>query len=65
MNSWEKFDETTIPPKKAFYSKLNEECISDADYAHIKKVWKVFKIKNRGEYRDLYVLCDIIACRCV
>ena len=34
MDNWEKFDETTIPPKEAFYSKLNLEGISDADYAH-------------------------------
>ena len=32
MDNWEKFDETTIPPKEAFYSKLNLESISDADY---------------------------------
>ena len=25
MDNWEKFDETTLPPKKAFYSKLNLE----------------------------------------
>ena len=24
MDSWEKFDETSIPPKEAYYSKLNE-----------------------------------------
>ena len=29
MNSWEKFNETSIPPKEAYYSKLNEEDISD------------------------------------
>ena len=29
MDSWEKFDETSLPPKKAFYSKLNLEDISD------------------------------------
>ena len=34
MDSWEKIDETAIPPKEAFYSKLNLEGISDADYAN-------------------------------
>ena len=53
-----------IPPKEAFYSELNEEGIIDVDYAHVQKVWKVFKIKNCGEYHDLYVQC-IDACRCV
>ena len=35
MDSLEKFNETSIPPQEAHYSKLNEEGISDADYAHV------------------------------
>ena len=58
MDSWQKFGEATIPPKEAFYSELNLEDITDKNYAHAKKVWKVFEIKNRGEYHDLYVQCD-------
>ena len=46
MNNWEKFNETTLPPKEAFYSKLNEEDITDKGYAHAQKVWEVFEIKN-------------------
>ena len=34
--------------------------ITDKDYAHAQKVWEVFKIKNRGEYHDLYVQCDTL-----
>ena len=37
MDSWERFDENTIPPKEVFYSELNSEGISDADYEHVKK----------------------------
>ena len=55
MDSWEKFDENTLPPKEAFYSNLNLEDISDEDYNHAQKVWDVFEIKNLGEYHDLYV----------
>ena len=55
MDSQKKFKETIIPPKEAFYSKLNLENITDKDYAHVQKVWKVFEIQNRGEYHDLYV----------
>ena len=50
MDSWEKFDKTSLPDQEAFYSKLNEEGISDRDYAHAQKVWEVFEIKNIGEY---------------
>ena len=60
MDNWEKFNETTIPPKEAFYSELNLEGISDADYEHVKKVWEAFEIKNLGEYHDLYVQCNTL-----
>ena len=60
MDSWEKFNETTLPPEEAFYSKLNLENITDKDYAHAQKVWEVFEIENRGEYHDLYVQCDTL-----
>ena len=46
MDNWEKFDETTLPSKEAFYSKLNLENISDEDYAHTQKVWQVFEMKK-------------------
>ena len=60
MDNWEKFDETTLPPKEAFYSKLNLKGIKDEDYTHAQKVWKVFGIKNRGEYHDLYAKSDAL-----
>ena len=60
MDSWEKFDENTLPAKEDFYSNLNLEGISYEDYEHSQKVWNVFRIKNRGEYRDLYVQSDTL-----
>ena len=45
MDSWEKFDETSIPDKKAFYSELNLEGITGEDYEHAQRVWEVFGIK--------------------
>ena len=60
MDSWEKFDETTLPPKEAFYSNLNLEDISDEDYAHAQKVWDVFEINNLGDYNDLYIQSDTL-----
>ena len=45
MDSWEKFDETTIPPKEAFYSTLILIDISDEYYEHVKKVCDVFEKK--------------------
>ena len=60
MDSWEKFDETSIPPKEAFYSELNLENITDKDYANVQKVLEVFEIKNRVKYHELYVQCDTL-----
>ena len=60
MDSREKFDETSIPPREAFYSELNLEDITDKDYEHVEKVWEAFKIKNHGEYYDLYVQCNTL-----
>ena len=60
MDNWEKFDETTIPPEEAFYSELNLEGISDADYSHAQNVWEVFRMKNRSEYHDLYAQSDTL-----
>ena len=60
MDSWEKFNETTLPNKKAFYSKLYLKNIADKDYIHAQKVFKEFEIKHLGEYDDLYVQSDTL-----
>ena len=60
MDSWERFNETSLPPKESFYSELNLEDISDKDYLHAQKVWDVFEIRNLGEYHDLYVQTDTL-----
>ena len=49
-----KLKETELPPKEAFYSKLNNEGISDEDYTHAKKVWETFEIKTVKDYHNLY-----------
>ena len=38
MDSWERFKEESFPDKESFYSKLNDEHITDEDYAHAQKV---------------------------
>ena len=53
MDEWTKFNETTSPKNEEFYSNLNMEDITDEDYIYLKRVCKVFEIKNLGEYHDL------------
>ena len=55
MSTWNGFNETSLPGKKEFYNSLNVKNITDGDYKHTKRVWKNFKIKNVGNYHDLYV----------
>ena len=46
VDSVDKRVETALPQKEAFYSRLNDENISDEDYKHAKTVWKQFRIKR-------------------
>ena len=60
MDSWEKFNETSLPSKEDFYSNLNMENIDDIDYRRGNNVFKGFKLENLGDYRDLYVQSDTL-----
>ena len=60
MDSLKRFKENKIPSKEAFYSRLTEEGISDEDYEHVKKVWKVFGMKTLQDYHNLYNVTDVL-----
>ena len=60
MDSIERFKETRLPPKEAFYSSLNDEHISDEDYKHAKKVWNVFGMESLEDYHELYNKTDTL-----
>ena len=60
MDNWERFDEESLPDKESFHSSLNMENIDDIDYRHGKNLFKKFKLKNLGEYYDLYVQSDTL-----
>jgi hypothetical protein len=59
-DSWEKLEETSLPPKEEFYSTLTEEHISSKEYEHARKVWDHFGCKTLGEYSDLYLKVDVM-----
>ena len=46
VDSVDKLAESSLPPKEAFYSRLNDEETTNEDYEHAKTVWKEFRIKN-------------------
>ena len=60
MGSFEKFNETSLPPKEAFHSSLPDTDISDQDYEHATKVWKAFECETLGNYHDLYLVTDVL-----
>jgi len=60
MNSWDRFNETCLPSKEDFYSKLTDSNISDDDYKHAVNVFKTFECKNMGDYNDLYLVTDVL-----
>jgi len=59
VDSIEKLNESRLPPKSAFYSKLNDTEISDEDYIHAQTVWKEFNCETMRDYLDLYNICDV------
>ncbi|XP_065663390.1 uncharacterized protein LOC136085805 [Hydra vulgaris] len=55
-----KLNETQLPSKESFYSRLNNEGISDEDYLHAQTVWKEFHCKNFRDYHNLYNVSDVL-----
>ena len=60
MNSFERFFETSLPDKDAFYSNLNMEGITEIDYRHAKNTFNKFNNNNLGDYHDLHVQSDTL-----
>ncbi|CAH0382338.1 unnamed protein product [Bemisia tabaci] len=60
MKSWETYEETTLPKIEDFYNHLNKEELTEEDYQHAQAVWRESKVKNLGEYTDLYVKADCL-----
>ena len=60
MDGWKKFEETSLPPKDTFYSRLNMKGISDQDYEHAQQVWRTVEKNTLGCYHDTYLKTDIL-----
>ena len=58
MDNWKRFKEESFPDNEFCYSELNKEHITNKYRAHALKVWDTFKIKDLGDYHDLYVQSD-------
>lgn len=60
IDSFNRFKETSLPPKEAFYSSLNQSGVSDDDYNRAQLVWKQMRIKTMKGYHDLYLKTDVL-----
>ena len=60
MSTWERFEDVSLPPQEAFYSKLTDSNITEEEYKHAQEVWKTFKCQTMGDYHDLYLKTDVL-----
>ena len=60
MSDWEKFEETSLPPKEAFKNSLKNCEIDEADYTHAQKVWSEFNCSSMQSYHDIYLKTDVL-----
>ena len=60
IDSPNRFNEDSLPPRKMWYNKLNDSDISDEDFDHAQKVWRTFDCKTLGDYSDLYCRTDVL-----
>ncbi|XP_057308127.1 uncharacterized protein LOC130646012 [Hydractinia symbiolongicarpus] len=64
MDGWQRFEELELPPKGAFYSKLNMKGISYRDYTYAKEVWNIITTEGDNvtirDYHNLYLTTDVL-----
>ena len=60
IDSWQRFDKTSLPDKETFYSNLKMEDTTAVDCRHGKTAFEYLINKNLGDYHDLYVQSDTL-----
>ena len=66
-DSYEKFNHKELPPKKCFYSSINDGKggkgdgnISDKQYSHLQNVWKEFNFDTFRDNHNHYLKKDVL-----
>ena len=59
MDSFDRFSETQLPPKEAFFNDLTDSHISEEDYERAQKIWRVFGCQTLFDYSTIYVKSDV------
>ncbi|XP_024882124.1 uncharacterized protein LOC112461203 [Temnothorax curvispinosus] len=60
VDGFDKLLVTELPPREDFYSSLTGETASESNYEHARNVWRCFRVRNLGEYSDLYLKTDVL-----
>ena len=60
FDNFGRLSSTSLPPKEAFHSILNDSDITEEDYKHAQNVWKTFNMKTMRDYHDLYLKSDVL-----
>ena len=59
MNSFSRFLETELPPRRAFYSQLNDRDITEDEYKMAQEAWTEFGCLTMKNYHDFYLTLDV------
>ena len=59
MDGIEKLEDRALPPQEAFYSRLNNEDISDDDYARCQAVWRDNRMNTMQDFLMWYNNRDV------
>jgi hypothetical protein len=59
FSGWDKFEETKLPPKEAYFNDLTNTEITDKEYARAKKIWRNLGLSNLGELHNAYLAADV------
>lgn len=60
MDSEERYEETQLPPIECFHSSIKNEGIDQEEYAHARHVHNQLKLRNLGEWTDMYLKTDVL-----
>ena len=60
FDSFDRFDETELPPIEAYYKDLKGRGISENEYSRATEVYQLFGLRNLGELHDLYCSSDVL-----
>ena len=59
FDSSAKANQTQLPPREAFYDRLNIKECSSVDYASAQEAWQVFSCRTFGDYILAYLKLDV------